>query len=242
MRRNRRRAGRADVPRQRDPRVRERQRRRLTGLPRRDCSHEELAEDGGTRLVASLALGAAPATAQTTAKPNILVIWGDDIGTWNISHNNRGMMGYKTPNIDRIAKEGVAFTDYYGQQSCTAGRAAFIGGTVPAPQRHDQGGHARRGGRLAEDRRHHGHGHEEPGLRHGPVRQEPPGRPRRTPAHHARLRRVPRQSVPPERGRGTGEPGLPEGPGVPQAVRPTRCAQRARPTARAGRPAKTPVR
>lgn len=64
-------------------------------------------------------------------KPNVLVIWGDDIGTWNISHNNRGMMGYKTPNIDRIAKEGVAFTDYYGQQSCTAGRAAFIGGNVP---------------------------------------------------------------------------------------------------------------
>ena len=50
-------------------------------------------------------------------KPNILVIWGDDIGTWNISHNSRGMMGYKTPNIDRIANEGVAFTDYYGQQS-----------------------------------------------------------------------------------------------------------------------------
>lgn len=64
-------------------------------------------------------------------KPNILVIWGDDIGTQNISHNNRGMMGYKTPNIDRIAKEGVAFTDYYAQQSCTAGRAAFIGGSVP---------------------------------------------------------------------------------------------------------------
>ncbi len=64
-------------------------------------------------------------------KPNILVIWGDDIGTWNISHNSRGMMGYKTPNIDRIAREGLAFTDYYAQQSCTAGRAAFIGGTVP---------------------------------------------------------------------------------------------------------------
>jgi len=64
-------------------------------------------------------------------QPNILVIWGDDIGTWNISHNNRGMMGYQTPNIDRIAKEGVAFTDYYGQQSCTAGRAAFISGSVP---------------------------------------------------------------------------------------------------------------
>jgi arylsulfatase len=64
-------------------------------------------------------------------KPNILVIWGDDIGIWNISHNSRGMMGYETPNIDRIAKEGLSFTDYYGQQSCTAGRAAFIGGNVP---------------------------------------------------------------------------------------------------------------
>jgi arylsulfatase len=71
-----------------------------------------------------------PAEAQT-AKPNILVIWGDDIGLWNISHNSRGMMGYKTPNIDRIAAEGVCFTDYYGQQSCTAGRAAFIAGMVP---------------------------------------------------------------------------------------------------------------
>ena len=66
--------------------------------------------------------------AQKSDKPNILVIWGDDIGTWNISYNNRGMMGYRTPNIDRIASEGVGFTDYYAQQSCTAGRAAFIGG------------------------------------------------------------------------------------------------------------------
>ena len=69
--------------------------------------------------------------AQETAKPNILVIWGDDIGTTNISFNNRGLMGYKTPNIDRIAREGLSFTDYYGQQSCTAGRAAFLGGNNP---------------------------------------------------------------------------------------------------------------
>ena len=76
---------------------------------------------------------ASPVAARQPAsgKPNILVIWGDDIGTWNISHNNRGMMGYKTPNIDRIAREGVSFTDYYAQQSCTAGRAAFISGSVP---------------------------------------------------------------------------------------------------------------
>jgi len=61
-------------------------------------------------------------------KPNIVVIWGDDIGYWNISAYNQGMMGYKTPNIDRIAKEGALFTDWYGQQSCTAGRSAFITG------------------------------------------------------------------------------------------------------------------
>jgi arylsulfatase len=82
--------------------------------------------------VAMVLTGAANfAAAQDTEKPNILVIWGDDIGTWNISHNNRGMMGYETPNIDRIADEGVAFTDYYAQQSCTAGRAAFLNGSVP---------------------------------------------------------------------------------------------------------------
>ncbi len=88
---------------------------------------------GAIVLPAALLLSAQPVTtyAQETQKPNILVIWGDDIGIWNISHNNRGMMGYSTPNIDRIAKEGVAFTDYYGQQSCTAGRAAFINGSVP---------------------------------------------------------------------------------------------------------------
>ena len=82
-------------------------------------------------LFSALILGFSFSAAAQPKKPNILVIWGDDIGTWNISHNNRGMMGYRTPNIDRIAKEGVAFTDYYGQQSCTAGRAAFISGSVP---------------------------------------------------------------------------------------------------------------
>ncbi len=64
-------------------------------------------------------------------KPNILIIWGDDIGWFNISANNNGIMGYRTPNIDRIAKEGALFTDWYGQQSCTAGRAAFITGQAP---------------------------------------------------------------------------------------------------------------
>jgi arylsulfatase A-like enzyme len=66
-----------------------------------------------------------------TDKPNILIIWGDDIGWFNISAYNHGIMGYHTPNIDRIAKEGAMYTDWYGQQSCTAGRAAFITGQSP---------------------------------------------------------------------------------------------------------------
>jgi arylsulfatase A-like enzyme len=66
-----------------------------------------------------------------SSKPNILILWGDDIGIWNISHFSRGMMGYRTPNIDRVATEGATFTDYYAQQSCTAGRACFITGQNP---------------------------------------------------------------------------------------------------------------
>ncbi len=64
-------------------------------------------------------------------KPNILVIFGDDIGQTNISAFGEGVVGYETPNIDRIAKEGVKFTDYYGENSCTAGRSSFITGQSP---------------------------------------------------------------------------------------------------------------
>jgi arylsulfatase len=86
----------------------------------------------GTVLAAATIMTATPKKARAeTKKPNILVIWGDDIGVFNVSYFNRGMMGYKTPNIDRIASEGVQFTDYYAQQSCTAGRAAFITGQSP---------------------------------------------------------------------------------------------------------------
>jgi len=69
-----------------------------------------------------------PSKKKSTDKPNILVIWGDDIGISNLSCYSDGLMGYRTPNIDRVANEGVRFTDYYGEQSCTAGRAAFIMG------------------------------------------------------------------------------------------------------------------
>ncbi|MGY3422303.1 arylsulfatase A-like enzyme [Bradyrhizobium sp. F1.13.4] len=92
---------------------------------------------GGTALVAASAVGelaSSKARAQQTAigrKPNILMIMADDIGWFNLSAYNLGVMGYRTPNIDRIAKEGALFTDWYGEQSCTAGRAAFITGQSP---------------------------------------------------------------------------------------------------------------
>ncbi len=89
------------------------------------------------RLVAGWCVGlsviavACVAPAAAADKPNILVIFGDDIGMWNISAYHRGMMGGSTPNIDRLAAEGAIFTDYYAQQSCTAGRSAFITGQHP---------------------------------------------------------------------------------------------------------------
>ncbi|MGD9069241.1 MAG: sulfatase-like hydrolase/transferase, partial [Methyloceanibacter sp.] len=82
-------------------------------------------------LVAGVLFFAGPVMAQDSKKPNILIIWGDDIGQFNISAINLGVMGYKTPNIDSIAKDGALFTDWYGQQSCTAGRSAFITGQSP---------------------------------------------------------------------------------------------------------------
>jgi len=87
---------------------------------------------GTMAFVSAVALLCAPGYAQTAAKkPNILIIWGDDIGWYNVSAYNLGVMGYRTPNIDRLAREGAMFTDWYAQQSCTAGRAAFITGQSP---------------------------------------------------------------------------------------------------------------
>src|SRR5436305_14278353 len=83
-----------------------------------------------TILITAIATSVAYAkpVATQTAKPNVLVIFGDDIGVTNVSAYSLGLMGYRTPNIDRIAKEGMMFTDYYSEQSCTAGRSAFITG------------------------------------------------------------------------------------------------------------------
>ena len=84
-----------------------------------------------TALMTTAARAQGAAQTQPTAgsgKPNIVVIWGDDVGISNLSCYSMGVMGYRTPNIDRIAREGMLFTDYYGEQSCTAGRSAFITG------------------------------------------------------------------------------------------------------------------
>src|SRR6187455_3391803 len=78
-------------------------------------------------LIASMAI-CMPVAAQQQKKPNIVIIWGDDIGQSNVSAYSRGLMGYQTPNIDSIANQGMMFTDYYAEQSCTAGRASFITG------------------------------------------------------------------------------------------------------------------
>ena len=139
-------------------------------------------------LAFGLALGVLASAQAADKKPNILVIWGDDIGTWNISHNNRGMMGYKTPSIDRIAKEGVGFTDYYAQQSCTAGRAAFIGGVVPVRTGMTKVGlpGAKEGWQKTDVTM--ATVLKGSGLRHRTVRQEPPRGSRRASAHDARLR------------------------------------------------------
>ena len=86
---------------------------------------------GSFALVAAATVVSAPAIAQQPKKPNILVIMGDDIGMWNIGAYHRGMMAGKTPNLDQLAKEGMLFTDYYAEASCTAGRANFITGELP---------------------------------------------------------------------------------------------------------------
>jgi arylsulfatase A-like enzyme len=81
-----------------------------------------------TAVLGAGLMAALPAGAQTTQKPNIVIIWGDDIGISNVSAYSQGLMGYQTPNIDRLANEGMKFTDLYAEQSCTAGRASFITG------------------------------------------------------------------------------------------------------------------
>ena len=221
---------------------------------------------GGTTLAAASALGggapspgragasASPAAAVGPAEPNILVIFGDDIGQTNISAYTFGVMGYRTPNIDRIAKEGMMFTDYYAEQSCTAGRSSFITGQATLRTGLSKVGLP--GADLGLQRRGHDHrrGAQAARLRDRPIRQEPSRRQERVPADGARLRRVLRQPLSPQRRGGAGESRLSEGPPFQGALRAARRAQvqgdrprrsdrSIRASARsASRPSRTPAR
>ena len=136
-------------------------------------------------VASAIVLGAAqqaeaqqrPAPGPSARKPNILMIMADDIGWFNVSAYNHGIMGYRTPNIDRIAKEGALFTDWYGEQSCTAGRAAFITGQSPIRTGLTKVGLPGADIGLRRRRPERRGSAQAARLRHRPVRQEPPRRP-----------------------------------------------------------------
>ena len=177
-------------------------------------------------------------------KPNIVVFWGDDIGITNLCCYSDGLMGYRTPNIDRVADEGMRFTDSYGEQSCTAGRSAFITGqSVYRTGLSKVGMPGSDVGMPARTRRSRSCS-----SRSG----TPPASTARTtwatrtaPADRARVRRVLRQPLPPQRGGGAGARGLPEArglPGLQGELRAARRAPRAGPTPTARRRSRTPGR
>ena len=177
-----------------------------------------------TALTSSSIIGEAHAqqnqpAAASGRKPNILMIMADDIGWFNVSAYNLGIMGYRTPNIDRIAKEGALFTDWYGEQSCTAGRAAFITGQSPIRTGLTKVGLPGAAHRTARRRPVRRGSSEAARLRHRAVRQEPSRRPQRVSADRTRLRRIFRQSLPSQRRGGAAKSGLPQEPEVPDQVR-----------------------
>ena len=132
-------------------------------------------------------------------KPNILVIWGDDIGISNLSCYSHGLMGYQTPNIDRLAKEGMMFTDCYGEQSCTAGRSSFITGQSVYRTGLSKVGIPGAPIGMTEKIVTIAGAAQEPGLRDRAVRQEPSRRSQPHAADQPRLRRVLRQPLSPQR-------------------------------------------
>ena len=162
---------------------------------------------------------ATPGAAEGTL-PNFLIMWGDDIGWFNVSAYNMGIMGYRTPNIDRIGREGAVFTDWYGQNSCTAGRSAFLTGQSPIRTGLTKVGLPGSDLGLQPEDPDHRRAAQAARLHHRPVRQEPPRRPQRVPADRARLRRVSRQPLSPQRRGGTGRPRLSQGPRLRGEVRP----------------------
>ena len=136
--------------------------------------------------------------APSDQRPNILVIFGDDIGQTNISAYSFGVVGYKTPNIDRIAREGMMFTDYYAENSCTAGRSSFITGQTPKRTGFSKVGIPGAPVGLQARDVTIAQALKPPRLRNRPIRQEPSGRPQRISTDGSRLRRVFRQSLSPE--------------------------------------------
>ena len=205
-------------------------------------------------LAVIAAVGGAPpaAQAQQQGQPNIVFIMGDDIGWFNIGAYHQGIMAGRTPNLDRLAAEGMRFTDYYAEASCTAGRANFITGELPirtglttVGQAGSPIGMPAEAPTIATALKSHG-------LRHRPVRQEPPGRPERVPADGARLRRVLRLPLPPRRDGGPVAPQLSAGAEGHRSGRatwstPGRPTRTTRPCSRAGarsasRRSRTPAR
>src|SRR4051812_17593237 len=146
-----------------------------------------------------------PAAPAGSRPPNILVIFGDDIGQTNVSAYSFGLMGYRTPNIDRIAKEGMMFTDYYAEQSCTAGRSSFITGQCTLRTGLFESGHSRRDRWSASTRRDDRRVAEAARLCNRPVRQRPSRRSQRVSADGSWLRRILWQPVSPERRGGSRE-------------------------------------
>ena len=191
---------------------------------REENAHETQQSPDVRRCAAGdrLTLRSRAAIAQDAAKPNILVIFGDDIGWFNASAYNSGLMGYQTPNIDSIGQEGAMFTDWYAQQSCTAGRAAFITGQSPIRTGLTKVGLPGADVGLQAGDPTIAAVAEAAWLRNRTVRQEPSRRPRQIPADGPWLRRVLRQPLPSQCRRGAGERRLPERPRIPGEVRPAR--------------------
>ena len=149
-----------------------------------------------TAAFAAMTLAVTPATAQQPQPqpaqqqqpPNIIFIMGDDIGWFNIGAYHQGIMAGRTPNLDRLAAEGMRFTDYYAEASCTAGRANFITGELPIRTGLTTVGQAGSPIGMPDAGADHRHRAEVDGLCHRPVRQEPSRRPQPVPADGARLR------------------------------------------------------
>ena len=170
---------------------------------------------GGGRTEGARAKESAP----TQTKPNILVIWGDDIGTTNVSAYSDGLMGYTTPNIDRIANEGLRFLHYYGEQSCTAGRAAFLTGQHGIRTGLTKVGFPGAPMGMSQLDPSVGGLLKSLGYATGQFGKNHVGDRNDDAAHGQRVRRVLRQPLPPQRRGGAGAARLPEGPGVQGQVR-----------------------